>query len=247
MKYLTLFFTLTILASAGFLLSEETATVYEGTYTVQCKNLTSDDEYTEEIKIYGPMSGTYVVECTYGDDFSSGDGIEFNKMLFAYNTAIGYPLSVYKKEGSELYGLVVTEDYEIIQKSTKGECPLELSHIDSTLAGMYVAEGAADDKSFFIADTMILEPEEDMWEVSQVVHTQGFEDQPGSIEPVGSGFQTDRMLVLSYYDDGMSFLKIYPIDKQVLEGRWVVYYWDFENNCAVVTTGWEKANKLESD
>jgi len=222
-------------------------TGYEGEYTLNCENIAMDYTYTEDLIIYGPMSGTYIVERTYEEDFESGDGIEFNGLLFAHRTAIGYPVSVYKKEGSELYSIQVSEDGSLIKKATRGECPLDLSPIDTELAGKYYIEGAPDDETYSFADTIILEPEGDMWEVSQVRHVQGFEDQPGTLETAGSGFQLNQMPVWYYYDDGMSYLKVYDKVEGGLEGRWIVYYWDVEENWAVVTTGWEKARKLESD
>jgi hypothetical protein len=165
-------------------------------------------------------------------------------MLFAYDVASGYPLEVYKKEGSELYSLMVAEDGNVVTKATKGECPLKLGPIDSSLAGRYVMEGGADDGSFTCSDTVILEPFRGMWEASCLEHTPGYEDQPGTLEPRGSGFSIGKMLVLSYYDDGRDFLKVYETAGKTLKGCWIVYYWDTGENCAVVTTGSEQLTRI---
>jgi hypothetical protein len=235
---------LVIAASAGILVSGETETGYKGEYTMKCKNPASGEEYNATVKIYGPMSGAYIVECKQGDEFFSGNGIEFDGMFFAYDVASGYPLEVYTKEGSELYSLEVTEDGDVVKKATKGECPLELAPIDSLLAGIYLAQGTADDKSFSFSDTVILEPSGGMWEASFIEHTQGYETQPGSVERAGSGFQSGEMLVLSYYDDGREFLKVYKTAGDSIKGRFIVYYWDAAENGAVVTTGSEKLTRI---
>jgi hypothetical protein len=225
--------------------AEKKAFPFEGSYTLNCKNLSTGEEYSEEVTIW--YSGEYrKYNDYYGlqrhfppSNYSSEDGILMNNMLITSRPSSAAPISVFKIEGSELYALMVTGEGEVTVKMTNGECPLELNPLDTVLAGKYAVEGVADDFSFMYLDTLILEPEGKIWSVSRLDHHPDYLDRPGSIEPAGFGFSIGNTIVFTYYLDGKEFLKVFETGVDTLKSRWVVYYWDTRINGAVVTVGSE--------
>jgi hypothetical protein len=231
------------LISLSVLLMAE-PTIWEDSYTLNCRNLTTGEEYQEKVEIgysgkYNVYSDYYDVHRESGTNNHSAElGLVFNEILFSAFMC-HHPISVFKKGESGLFAITVTEDGEITTKSSNGECPLELSPLDTSLAGRYAVEGTADDSSFTYSDTLILEPEGEIWSVSRVDHHPDYSDTPGSIETAGFGFPIDNTIVFTYYLDGKEFLKVFEIGEDTLKGRWVVYYWDSGINGAVITVGSE--------
>lgn len=240
MKFMIMIFLTTIL------LADEIESDYDGVFYLHYSDSDTGEEYEDNLLFYYfGLSDTYSVEISSDRShyIQSEDGIESNEMVFTYDFTAVLSINVYGMEDGILSGITVTPDGEVTFKSSDGrQCYLELTPPDPELEGMYLieGEGRSDYRSISYSDSITLETDGMLWEVNAIRHYPPPSSPDGSPVYAGFGFMIDDVLVLKYFE----YLKVYEVTEDGLEGTWMSSFWDTEQNCRTLATGWEVASRL---